>query len=81
MKSETMEKSKEYLEREKHWNTAFAITKTGLPDGEPSELLLELVEKEKRGEITEDEIMEILINEYTVRGSVATDETRRPICV
>lgn len=51
---------------EKAWNYAIGIVQI---DGiKPSDEFLELVEKEKRGEITGDDIRRVLYKKYTVKG-------------
>ena len=49
---------------EKAWNYAIGIVQVeGI---KPSDDFLELVEKEKRGEMTSDDIRNVLIKKYTV---------------
>ena len=51
------------MDNEKAWNFAIGIVQT---DGiKPSDDFLELVEKEKRGEITGEDIRHILNKKYT----------------
>lgn len=55
-------KNEEYLKREKAWNFALGLIKV---DGlEPTDEFLELVEKEKRGEITTEDIRNYLNDKY-----------------
>lgn len=51
---------------EKAWNYAIGIVQVeGI---KPSNDFLELAEKEKRGELTNDDIRRILVKKYTVTG-------------
>lgn len=59
MTSETIRKRKEYLEKGKQWD--FAISLATIEGGQPSDFLLKLIEKEKRGEITVDDVENELI--------------------
>lgn len=53
-------------DKEKAWGYALGIIKV---DGlEPSKEFLELVEKEKRGEITKDDMLKVLDQKYKVKG-------------
>lgn len=53
------------MTNEEAWNYAIGIVQI---DGiKPSDDFLELVEKEKRGEITGDDIRRILCKKYTVK--------------
>ena len=53
------------MTNEKAWNFAIGIVQT---DGiKPSDYFLELVEKEKRGEITGDDIRHLLYKKYKVK--------------
>lgn len=53
------------MTNEKAWNFAIGIVQM---DGtKPSDDFLELVEKEKRGEITGDDIRRVLYNKYKVK--------------
>lgn len=54
------------MTNEEAWNYAIGIVQV---DGnKPSDDFLELVEKEKRGEITGVDIRRILFEKYTVKG-------------
>lgn len=53
------------MTNEKAWD--FAICLAQIDGVKPSEEFLELVEKEKRGEITGDDIRRILYNKYKVK--------------
>lgn len=53
--------------RRKAWERAFANTKLEFPDWQPDEEYMELVEKCIEGEITVNEIVEILVKKYKVR--------------
>lgn len=53
------------ITNEKAWD--FAIGLARIDGVKPSEEFLELVEKEKRGEITGDDIRRILYNKYKVK--------------
>ena len=53
------------MTNEKAWD--FAIGLARIDGVKPSEEFLELVEKEKRGEITGDDICRILYNKYKVK--------------
>lgn len=54
------------MDKEKAWDYALGIIKV---DGlEPSKEFLELVEKEKRGEITEQDILKHLDQKYKMKG-------------
>lgn len=53
------------MDKEKAWNYALGIIKV---DGlEPSEEFLELVEKEKRGELTKEDIKKTLDKKYKMK--------------
>ncbi len=53
------------MTNEKAWNYAIGIVQI---DGiKPSDEFLELVEKEKKGELTGDDIRHILYNKYKVK--------------
>lgn len=53
------------MTNEKAWNFAIGIVQM---DGtKPSDDFFKLVEKEKRGEITGDDIMRVLYNKYKVK--------------
>lgn len=53
------------MTNEQAWDYAIGVVQT---DGvKPSDDFLELVEKEKRGEITGDDIRRILCEKYTVK--------------
>jgi hypothetical protein len=59
------------MTNEQAWNYAIGIVQI---DGiKPSDDLLELVEKEKKGEITGDDIRRILYNKYTVKEDIDTE--------
>jgi len=49
------------------WNFALGLIK--IDDLEPSHEFLELVEKEKRGEITTEDMKEILDRKYRIKSS------------
>ncbi|MCL2049994.1 MAG: antitoxin VbhA family protein [Defluviitaleaceae bacterium] len=52
---------------ERAWDFAVGIVQTeGI---KPSDFMLKLIEREKRGEITGTDIDRILIEEYTVKGA------------
>ena len=52
------------ISNEKAWNYAIGIVQVeGI---KPSKDFLELAEKEKRGEITSDDIRRVLVKKYTV---------------
>ncbi len=54
------------MNKSKAWNYAFGMIKV---DGlEPTEDFLELVEKEKRGEMTKADIKRVLDNKYTMKN-------------
>lgn len=60
------DKMYEQMRNEKAWNYAIGIVQI---DGiKPSDEFLELVEKEKRWEITGDDIRRVLYKKYTVKG-------------
>ena len=60
------------MTNEKAWNYAIGIVQV---DGiKPSEDFLKLVEKEKRGEITGDDIRQVLVKKYMVKEDVAEYE-------
>jgi hypothetical protein len=69
MASETMEKSKEYLEKEDRWDIALGLA--SVDGGRPSDFLLELIEREKRGEITTDDIRHELDKVYKVTAKAS----------
>jgi len=53
-------------DNEKAWDYAIGIVQVeGI---KPSQEFLELVEKEKRGELTNDDIRNVLVKKYTVTG-------------
>ena len=55
------------MEKSEAWDYALGMIKV---DGlEPSPEFLELVEKEKRGELTKDDIKKLLDNKYQMKGS------------
>ena len=57
------------MDKQKAWDFALGIIKV---DGlEPSKEFLELVEKEKRGEITEQDIKKHLDKKYKMKGTKA----------
>jgi len=59
-----MTKTKCAIANEKAWNYAIGIVQVeGI---KPSNDFLELVEKEKRGELTNDDIRRVLVKKYTV---------------
>lgn len=59
------------ISKEKAWNYALGIIKV---DGlEPSKEFLELVEKEKRGEITDQDILDFLNKKYKAKGTEEKD--------
>ena len=54
------------MTKEQAWDYALGMLKV---DGlEPSEEMMEMIEKEKRGEMTEDEILTRLREKYTELG-------------
>ena len=53
------------MTNEKAWN--FAIGLVQIDGINPSDYFLELVEKEKRGEITGDDILRLLLEKYKVK--------------
>jgi len=54
---------------EKAWNYAIGIVQVeGI---KPSSDFIELAEKEKRGELTNDDIRRVLVKKYTVSGDAA----------
>lgn len=54
------------MEKSKAWDFALGIIKV---DGlEPSKEFLELVEKEKKGEITDEDIKKFLDKKYRLKG-------------
>lgn len=54
------------MDKEKAWDYALGIIKV---DGlEPSKEFLELVEKEKKGEITDQDIKDFLDKKYRMKG-------------
>ncbi|MCL2360727.1 MAG: antitoxin VbhA family protein [Defluviitaleaceae bacterium] len=58
--------SKNNISNEKAWNYAIGIVQVeGI---KPSSDFLELAEKEKRGELTNDDIRKVLIRKYKVVG-------------
>jgi len=58
--------SKKNTANEKAWDYAIGIVQVeGI---KPSNDFLELAEKEKRGELTNDDIRRILVKKYTVTG-------------
>jgi hypothetical protein len=64
-----IEKSKEYLEKEDRWDFAIGLAKI---DGmKPSDFLLDLIEKEKRGEITSDDIRAELDKIYKAKAKAS----------
>lgn len=54
------------MDNETAWN--YAIGMMQVDGGKPTEEFLELVEKEKRGEITIDEMRKILLKKYDETG-------------
>lgn len=55
----------------KAWDYAIGIVQL---DGiKPSDDFMELVEKEKRGEITSDDIRNVLVNKYTVKEETTNE--------
>jgi hypothetical protein len=62
MTSATNTDSKEYLEKESSWD--YSIGLATIDGGKPSDFLMELIEKEKRGEITIQDIREELGRKY-----------------
>jgi len=59
-----MKKMKEKTQNEKAWDYAIGIVQVeGI---RPSDDFLELVEKEKRGELTNEDIRAVLVKKYTV---------------
>jgi len=48
------------------WNNAIALNQIKSPDWQPDEEYLELIEREIHGEITIEEMLEILIKKYKV---------------
>jgi hypothetical protein len=54
------------MDKEKAWDYALGLIKV---DGlEPSKEFLDLVEKEKRGEITDQDILKYLNQKYKMKG-------------
>ncbi len=54
------------VSKETAWNFALGLLKA---DGlEPSDEMLEMIEKEKRGEITDKDIEEWLNKKYSIKG-------------
>lgn len=47
---------------------AFAIGLSQIDGGRVSDEMLELIEREKRGEITNEDIHKYLVEKYTVKG-------------
>jgi hypothetical protein len=80
MASETMNKSKEYLEKEDRWEVAMGLASV---DGwKPDPFFLNLVEREKRGEITTDDIKAELyreVQDYQQSESGAVYYEQRPL--
>ena len=64
------------MNKEKAWDYAIGIVQV---DGiKPSDDFLELVEKEKRGEMTSEDIRNVLVKKYTVPdGDMDDDENHR----
>lgn len=57
------------MQNDKAWDYAIGIVQVeGIT---PSDDFLELVEKEKRGELTNDDIRNVLVKKYTVIGDAA----------
>jgi hypothetical protein len=57
------------MTNEKAWDYAIGIVQV---DGiKPSDDFLELVEKEKRGELTGDDIRQVLVKKYTMKEEAA----------
>jgi hypothetical protein len=53
------------LAKEQAWNYAIGIVQI---DGiKPSDDFMELVEQEKRGELTSEKIREVLVKKYTIK--------------
>lgn len=61
------------IEKRNDWETAININQLHGPI-EPSEKLKELMEKEINGQIKTDEIVEILVEKYTVNEEVRKGE-------
>ena len=60
--------------KEKAWDYAIGIVQI---DGiRPSDDFMELVEKEKRGELTSDDMRKVLVKKYTMKED---DNDARPI--
>ena len=60
------------MTNEQAWNFAIGIVQI---DGiKPSDFLLELVEKEKRGEITGADIRRALYEKYAVKGGAVNEQ-------
>ena len=59
----------EKTQNDKAWDYAIGIVQVeGI---RPSDDFLELVEKEKRGELTNEDIRQVLVKKYTVVGDTA----------
>lgn len=59
------------MDKEKAWDYALGIIKV---DGlKPSKEFLELVEKEKRGEITDSDLQKHLNRKYVMKGDIGND--------
>ena len=60
------------MEKERAWDYAIGIVQV---DGiKPSDDFLKLVEKEKRGELTSDDIRKVLVKKYTIKENSTTGE-------
>jgi hypothetical protein len=56
------------MTREQAWDYAIGIVQV---DGiKPSDEFMKLVEKEKRGELTSEDIREVLVKKYTIKEDV-----------
>jgi len=64
-----MKMNSEKTQNDKAWDYAIGIVQVeGI---RPSDDFLELVEKEKRGELTNEDIRQVLVKKYTVVGDTA----------
>jgi len=64
MEELSMKSANEMIQNEKAWDYAIGIVQVeGIT---PSDDFLELVEKEKRGELTNEDIRQVLVKKYTV---------------
>ena len=64
-----MKKNTTKLRNDQAWDYAIGIVQVeGI---KPSDDFLELVEKEKRGEMTNEDIRKVLVKKYTVVGDTA----------